>query len=47
MGRLFRFTIPSIVMMIFTSIYCVIDGFFISNFIGKTEFAARNLVWRP
>ena len=32
-------------MMIFTSIYCVIDGFFISNFIGKTEFAAINLVW--
>lgn len=43
-GRLFRFVIPSIVMMIFTSIYGVVDGFFVSNYVGKTEFAAVNLI---
>lgn len=43
-GRLLRFTIPSIVMMIFTSIYSVVDGFFVSNFVGKTPFAAVNLI---
>ena len=43
-GRLFRFVISSIVMMIFTSIYGVVDGFFVSNFVGKTEFAAVNLI---
>ena len=44
-GKLFRFTMPSIAMMIFTSIYSVVDGFFISNFAGKTAFAALNLIW--
>ncbi len=34
--KLLRFTLPSIVMMIFTSIYGVVDGFFVSNFVGKT-----------
>lgn len=43
--KLYRFVLPSVVMMIFTSIYGVVDGFFISNFIGKTQFAAINLVW--
>lgn len=43
-SRLFRFVIPSIVMMIFTSIYGVVDGFFVSNYVGKTEFAAVNLI---
>lgn len=43
-GRLFRFVIPSIAMMIFTSIYGVVDGFFVSNYVGKTEFAAVNLI---
>lgn len=42
--RLVRFVIPSIIMMIFTSIYGVVDGFFISNFVGKTPFAAVNLI---
>ena len=42
--RLFRFTIPSIVMIIFVSIYGVVDGFFVSNFVGKTPFAAVNFV---
>lgn len=43
-GRLIRFTLPSIMMMIFTSIYGMVDGFFISNFIGKTAFASVNLI---
>lgn len=43
-ARLLRFTLPSIVMMIFTSIYSVVDGFFISNFVGITPFASVNLV---
>ena len=43
--RLIRFTIPSIVMMIFTSIYGMVDGYFVSNCVGKTEFAALNLIW--
>ena len=42
--RLFRFTLPSIIMMIFTSIYGVVDGFFVSNFVGKTPFAAVNFI---
>ena len=44
-GRLIRFTLPSIAMMIFTSIYGVVDGFFVSNFAGKTPFAAVNLIY--
>lgn len=43
-GRLIRFTLPSIGMMIYTSIYSVVDGFFVSNFAGKTPFAAINLI---
>lgn len=43
-GRLVRFTLPSIGMMIFTSVYSVVDGFFVSNFAGKTPFAAINLI---
>lgn len=43
-SRLLRFTLPSIVMMIFTSIYGVVDGFFVSNYVGKTPFAAVNLI---
>lgn len=42
--RLIRFVMPSIGMMIFTSIYGVVDGLFISNFVGKTPFAAINLI---
>jgi Na+-driven multidrug efflux pump len=33
--RLLRFVFPSIVMMVFTSIYGVVDGLFVSNFVGK------------
>lgn len=43
-GKLFRFTLPSIAMMIFTSLYGVVDGFFISNYVGITPFAAVNLI---
>ena len=42
--KLLRFVLPSIVMMVFTSIYGVVDGLFVSNFAGKTPFAAINLV---
>lgn len=44
-GRLIRFTLPSIGMMIFMSIYGVVDGFFVSNYAGKTPFAAINLIY--
>lgn len=44
-GRLLRFTVPAMVMMIFTSIYSVVDGIFVSNFVGKTAFAAVNLIF--
>lgn len=43
-GRLLRFTLPTILMMIFTSIYGVVDGIFVSNYAGKTAFAAINLI---
>lgn len=43
--KLLRFVLPSIVMMIFTSIYSVVDGLFVSNFVGKTALAAINLIY--
>lgn len=43
-GKLIKFTLPSIAMMIFTSLYNVVDGFFVSNFAGKIPFAAINLI---
>ncbi len=43
--RLIRFTLPSVAMMIFMSIYGVVDGFFVSNYAGKTPFAAVNLIY--
>ena len=42
--RLLRFSLPSIAMLIFTSVYGVVDGFFISNYVGKTPFAAVNFI---
>lgn len=42
--KLIRFVIPSVVMMIFTSIYGVVDGIFVSNFVGKSPFAAINFI---
>lgn len=44
-GKLLRFVLPSVIMMIFTSIYGVVDGLFVSNLVGKTPFAAINLIW--
>lgn len=43
-AKLLRFTLPSIIMMIFTSLYSIVDGFFVSNIVGKTPFAALNLI---
>ena len=43
-GRLLRYTLPTIVMIIFTSLYSVVDGLFVSNFVGKTAFASVNLI---
>lgn len=43
--KLLRFCLPTIGMMIFTSLYGIVDGYFISNFVGKTAFAAVNLTW--
>ena len=42
--RIFRFVLPSIAMMVFTSIYGIVDGFFVSNYAGKTAFAAVNFI---
>lgn len=44
-GRLMKFVYPSIVMMIFTSVYGIVDGVFVSNIAGETPFAAINLTW--
>ena len=42
--KLFKFTISSILMMIFTSIYSIVDGLFVSNFAGKEAFAGVNII---
>ncbi len=42
--RLLKFTLPSIIMMIVTSVYGIVDGFFVSNFAGKTDFTAVNFI---
>ncbi len=42
--KLIRFTLPSMIMMMFTSVYGVVDGFFVSNYAGATAFAAVNLI---
>lgn len=43
-NKLLRFALPSIIMMVFSSLYSVVDGFFVSNIAGKTSFAAVNLI---
>ncbi|MCR4908771.1 MAG: hypothetical protein K5985_08055 [Lachnospiraceae bacterium] len=43
-SKLLRFTLPSIAMNIFASLYIIADGYFVANFAGKTEFAAVNLI---
>lgn len=42
--KLLRFTLPSIIMLVFTSVYGVVDGFFVSNYVGKTPFTAVNFI---
>ena len=42
--RLLRFVLPTVVMMIVTSVYSIVDGFFVSNIVGKNAFAAVNLI---
>ena len=44
-SKLLRFTLPSITMMVFTSIYSVVDGLFVSNYVGKDPYTALNLIW--
>lgn len=44
-GRLLQFTSASMAMMTFSSVYVVADGIFVSNFVGKTPFAALNLIY--
>ncbi len=44
-GRLLRFVLPSVIMMVFTSVYGIVDGFFVSNFAGEKPFAALNLIF--
>lgn len=43
-GRLLRFVLPSICMNVFSALYFIVDGFFVSNFVGKTPFAAINII---
>ena len=42
--KLIKFVYPSVIMMVFTSVYGVVDGIFVSNFAGKSAFAAVNLI---
>ncbi len=42
--RLLRFSLPSIIMILCTSVYCIVDGFFVSNVVGKTAFTSVNLI---
>lgn len=44
-GKLLRFVLPSIIMMVFTSVYGIVDGFFVSNYAGERPFAALNLIF--
>ena len=43
--RMIRSSLPSILMMLATSVYSIVDGLFVSNFTGTTPFAALNLIW--
>lgn len=43
--RLLRFTMSTVLMLVCTSMYSIVDGFFVSNYVGKTAFAATNLIW--
>ena len=43
--KLLRFALPSIVMMVFTSMYTIVDGLFVSNLVGQEAFTSLNLIW--
>ena len=43
-GGLLKITFPSMIMLVFTSIYGVVDGFFVSNYVGKAAFTAVNFI---
>lgn len=43
--KMLRFAVPSVIMMIFTSVYSIVDGVFISNFVGDTAFTGLNLIF--
>ena len=43
--KLLRFVAPSVIMLVFTSVYSIVDGLFIANFVGKTAVAATNIVF--
>ncbi len=43
--KLLRFVVSPVLMMLFTSLYGVVDGFFVSNYVGSTGLAAVNLIW--
>ena len=43
-GKLMKLTLPSVIMLVFTSLYSVVDGFFVSNYAGKAAFAAVNFI---
>ena len=43
--KLLRFVASPVLMMLFTSLYGVVDGFFVSNYVGSTGLAAVNLIW--
>lgn len=44
-NRLYRFVLPTVIMMVFTSVYGIVDGLFVSNFAGRLSFAAINLIF--
>lgn len=44
-GRLLRFTLPSVVMMVIASIYSVVDGLFVSNLVGDMALSAVNIIF--
>ena len=44
-SKLLRFTLPSIVMMIFTSLYSIVDGLFVSNLVGELALSAVNIIF--
>lgn len=44
-GKLLRFTFPSVVMMVFTSLYSVVDGLFVANLVGDLALSAVNIIF--